>query len=114
MYADLDCSLKEPEDKFARGEGLSNFVRAESEFLALFDRHEDIEQIRAAEAEEGKIEKELSEDIIKLQKTRIDLKVIIVLCLLFLAVGYFTRVLHRATIPRPPRAPRPRKRPSRP
>jgi hypothetical protein len=40
--------VKESEDKIARGEGLTNFVRAESEFLSLFERDEEIEQIRAA------------------------------------------------------------------
>jgi hypothetical protein len=43
--------VKEVEDKMARGEGLTNFVRAESEFLALFERDDEVEQIRAAEIE---------------------------------------------------------------
>ena len=40
---------------------MTNFVRAESEFLAQFERDEEVEQIRAAEIEEEKIERDISD-----------------------------------------------------
>ncbi len=36
-------------------------MRAESEFLAQFERDEEVEQIRAAEIEEEKIERDISD-----------------------------------------------------
>jgi hypothetical protein len=61
--------------------------------LALFERDEDVEQIRAAEIEEERIEREMSDEIIALRKSKIEFKVILVLVILFLIAGYFWKVM---------------------
>ena len=48
MFNYVDCSVKEESDKLARSQGLGNFVRAQSEFLSLYERNEEIEELKVA------------------------------------------------------------------
>ena len=88
-----DCHSKEEVEKLARASALANFVRAESEFLSIYERNEEIEEIRVAEIEEEKYERHISNEIIKLRKTKFDLKTLFMLVVIFLIFGYLFQAM---------------------
>ena len=84
-------------DKHARGEGLNNLIRAESEFLSLYERDQQIEQLKTIQLEEEQMQTRVSEEIITLQKSSVDYRVLLVLVLLFLVAGYLIGTLQKGT-----------------
>jgi hypothetical protein len=75
---------------------MANFVRAESEFLSLFERNEEIEEIKVAEIEEEKYERHICNEIIRLKKTHFDLKTVFVLVVVFLIFGFLLQAVQES------------------
>ena len=57
-----------------------------------------MEQIRAAELEEEKIEKDITDEIISLRRAKVESKIIIVIFVLFLVAGFLFKAIQNDPI----------------